>query len=447
MFKHNFKKYVTVIIILISLSNVFHIITTIKAASLSPPANSAIIINSKAYNLDITGLSDTSNQFQRMIDLCPSGTTLQLPKGIYKFASTVKLKDGIKLIASSDVTIIGTGNNILFSTGNSNSFQGIIFQNCSTALSVFQKKGLSVLSCKFINNISYAAINFYGSSDSCVTNSYFYDIHKYGILIDANSSNIKIYTNNFDNSKVYGGYKTEQIGGHIYCLSGNKITVTNNILKNSGGQGVIFAYNSTTGKGTTSSVISNNQCIGNGQEGITIYGGKSRLAIGNSVISNTSKNNRFNQIEIWQSNNNIVNNNTVDESIAGTGNLGAICLFSTTNTSVTGNKVLSSQSNGIAIVAGSLRCNVSVNIISNSNRKNNIKTPEKGNGILLDWNGVADPQYITMVNNKFASSKGTIAKSAIYSTSNKNHHNKISGTVAKGYKYGVHSYALATCQK
>lgn len=456
MLKNNFKKAVTVIIILISLSNISCILTTTKAAnlssqftSLSQIASSAIIINSKTYNFDITGLTDTSVEFQKMINECPNGTTIQLPKGIYKFENSVKLKDGIKLITSSDVTIIGTGNNTLFSTGNSNSFQGINFQNCATALNVFQKKGLSVTNCKFTNKISYVAINFYGSSDSSVTNSYFYDILKYGILIDSNSSNIKIDKNNFDNSKVYGGYKTEQIGGHIYCLSGTKISVTNNILKNSGGQGVIFTYNSATGKGTTSSVISNNQCLGNGQEGITIYGGKNRLASTNSVIGNTSKNNRFNQIEIWQSNNNIVKNNIVDESIIGTGNLGAICLFSTTNTSVTGNTVLSSQSNGIAIVAGSLRCNVSVNIISNTNRNrnNNLKTPEKGNGILLDWNGVADPQYITMVNNKFTSSKEIIAKSGIYSTSNKNHYNKISGTVSKGYEYGVSGYALATCQK
>ena len=270
---------------------------------------------------------------------------------------------------------------------------------------------------------------------------------KYGILIDDNSSNIKIDKNNFTNNKVYGGYKYEQIGGHIYCLSGTKITVTNNILRNSGGQGLIFAYNSSTGKGVTASTATNNQSIGNGQEGITVYGGSKKVTSGNSVIGNTCKNNRFNQIEIWQSNNNIVRNNTVEESVAGTGNLGAICLFATNNSSVTGNKVLSSQSNGIAILAGTSRCNVSVNTITNTNRKNNVKTPEKGNGILLDWNGVADPQYITMVNNKITSSKGTIAKSALYSTSNKNHHNIIRGTVTKGYKYGVHWYSLATCQK
>ena len=66
----------------------------------------------------------------------------------------------------------------------------------------------------------------------------------------------------------------EQISGHVYCLNGSKIKVTNNILKNSGGQGVIFGYNSTTGKGTTDSVASNNKCVGNGQEGATIYGGR-----------------------------------------------------------------------------------------------------------------------------------------------------------------------------
>ena len=438
---------------LITLSTVNPFLNTSSASalttstSMSKATSTPTIINTKTYNLNITGSSDTSLQFQKMINAYPNGTTLKLPKGIYKFVSSVILKDGMKLIASSDVTIIGTGNNTLFSTDNSNSFQGINFQNCATAISVFRKTGLSVIGCKFTNNISYAAINLYGTSGSSVTSSYFSDIRKYGILIDDNSSNIKIDKNNFTNAKVYGGYKTEQIGGHIYCLSGTKIIVTNNILKNSGGQGLIFAYNSTTGKGTTSSIASNNQSLGNGQEGITVYGGSKKVTSGNSVIGNTCKNNRFNQIEIWQSNNNIVRNNIVDESVAGTGNLGSICLFSTINSSVTGNKILSSQSNGIAIVAGTLRCNVSSNIITNTNRKNNIRTPEKGNGILLDWNGVADPEYITMVNNKITSSKGTIAKSAIYSTSNKNHHNIIRGTAVKGYKYGVHSYALSTCQK
>ena len=72
-----------------------------------------------------------------------------------------------------------------------------------------------------------------------------------------------------------------------------------------------------------------------------------KLLVDNSIIDNTCKNNRFNQIEVWQSDNNIVSNNTVEESIDGIGNLGAICLFATTGTTVTGNKVLSAQNNGI----------------------------------------------------------------------------------------------------
>ncbi|MGH4122976.1 MAG: right-handed parallel beta-helix repeat-containing protein [Clostridium sp.] len=461
MLKNNFKKSITAIIILISLSNVSYFLPTTNAAdlivntndlttqssTLSTTTNIPTIINAINYNLDITGVSDTSGQFQKMIDSFSKGSVIQLPKGIYKFSSTVKLKDNIKLIASSDVIIIGTSKNTLFSTGNLNSFEGIEFQNCSTALNVFQKTGLNVINCRFTNNIDYAAINFYGGKNSSVTNSYFYDIHKYGILIDNDASNITINNNNFDNATVFGGYEVEQISGHVYCLNGTKIIVSNNIIKNSGGQGVIFGYNSTTAKGTTDSVAFNNQCVGNGQEGITIYGGKGKVTSGNSIISNTSINNRFNQIEVWQSDNNIVYENTVEESILGRGNLGAICLFATTGTNVTGNTVLSSQTNGIAIIAGTSNCTVSDNIIANTNRKNDINTAEKGNAILLDWNGVADPQYITITNNKISSSKGIIAKSGIYSTSNKNHHNKISGNITKGYKYGNHWYALATCGK
>jgi hypothetical protein len=448
----------TAIIILILLTSVTYFIPTTTADELSvdqpstivtpdvtPVAiDNPIIIDANTYNLDITGITDTSGEFQKMIDSFASGSTIQLPSGTYKFSSTVKLKDNINLIASNDVIIIGIGNNTLFTTGNDNIFKGIEFQNCYTALNVFRKNGLNIIDCRFTNNINYAAINFYGSSDSTVTDSYFYDIRKYGILIDDDSSDITIDSNNFDNPKVFGGYTHEQISGHIYCLNGTNITVSNNTLKNSGGQGVIFGYNSTTGKGTTNSVATNNLCEGNGQEGATIYGGSDKVTSGNSFINNTSKNNRFNQIEIWQSDNNIVQNNTVEESITGVGNLGAITLFNTTGTIVSGNNVKSAQSNGIAIVAGTSNTTVADNYIADTNRENNINTPEKGNGILLDWNGVADPKFITITSNVITSNGEMIAKSGVYSTSNKYHNNQIDNNTITRYKYGVHSYAQST---
>jgi len=451
MFKNNFKKSITAIIILISISSVSPFLTTTNAVSLtnftnvSESTSNPIIIDAATYKLDITGTTDTSVQFQQMIDSLPSGSTIQLPTGTYKLSNIVKIKDNINIIASNDVIIEGTGNNTLFSTGSFDSFQGIEFQNCATAISIFQKTGFNITNCRFTNNISYAAINFFGSSNSSVTNSYFYDIHKYGVLIDSDSSDITIDNNNFDNATAFDGYSSAQISGHVYCLNGTRITVSNNTIKNSGGQGIIFGYNSATGKGTTSSVAFNNQCIGNGQEGITTYGGSNKVSNGNSIISNTSINNRFNQIEVWQSDNNIVQDNTVEESIFGRGSLGSICLFGTTGTTVTGNNILSSQSNGISIIAGSSNCNVSDNFIADTNRQNAVNIPEKGNGILLDWNGVADPQYITIDNNTISSSNGIIAKSGVYSTSNTNHHNKIDSNVITGYQYGVHWYALATC--
>ena len=451
MLKNNIKRSLTLIIILISLSNVSPFITSTKAVGLATNSTTSvvtgnpIIIDAGTYNLDITGITDTSVQFQKMLDSFPSGTAIQLPNGTYKLSNIVKFKDNMTLIASNDVIINGIGNNTLFSAGNFDSFQGIEFQNCSTAISVFQKTGVNVVNCRFTNNINYAAINFYGGINCSVTNSYFYDIHKYGVLIDNDSSDITIDNNSFDNATVFGGYSSEQVSGHVYCLNGTRITVSNNIIRNSGGQGIIFGYNSTTGKGTTNSVAINNQCIGNGQEGVTNYGGSNKVTSGNSIIDNTSINNRFNQIEVWQSDNNIVRGNTVEESIFGRGSLGAICLFATTGTTCTGNNVLSSQSNGIAIIAGTTHTTVSDNFIADTNRSGDINKPEKGNGILLDWNGVADPQYITISNNKISSSNGIIAKSGVYSTSNANHHNAIAGNVITGYKYGVHWYALATC--
>ena len=452
MLKNNVKKSITTLIILVSLSCVSSFIATTNVAALTLQSsittafdNNPIIIDARTYNLDTTGVTDTFVNFQAMIDSFPIGSTLQLPTGTYKLSNFVKLKDNMSLIASNNVIIKGIGNNTLFSTCNANSFKGLEFQNCSTAISVFQKSGVIVADCRFTNNIVYAAVNFYGGSNCSVTNSYFYDIRKYGILIDSDSSDITIDNNSFDNASVFGGYSSEQVSGHIYCLNGTRITVSNNILKNSGGQGIIFGYNSITGKGTTNCVASNNQCVGNGQEGITIYGGSKNVTSGNSIIGNTSINNRFNQIEVWQSNNNTVSGNTVEESIFGRGSLGAICLFATTGTIVTRNNVLSAQSNGIAIIAGTTNTIVSDNFIADTNRQNAINTPEKGNGILLDWNGVADPQYITIRSNTISSSNGIIDKSGVYSTSNTNHHNTIDSNIITGYKYGVHWYASATC--
>jgi len=464
--KPNANKIISIIIILIFIPTVGYFITTTKPDKLpaqsdvipvnvaplivTPPnATTTIknptIIDAVNYNLDITGLTGTSSQFQNMIDSLPSGSSIKLPKGTYELLSIVKLNDNITLIATSDVIFKGIGDNVLFSTGNNNTFQGIEFQNCATALSSFHKGGLKVINCKFTNNITFSAINLYGSSNSSVNNSYFTSINKYGILIDDNSSNITIDNNNFDNAKVFGGYDVEQISGHVYCLNGTNIKVTNNIIKNSGGQGIIFGYNSTTGKGTTNSVANNNQCIGNGQEGITIYGGESKVTSSNSIINNSCKNNRFNQIEVWQSDNNIVRGNTVQELISGIGNLGAICLFNTTGTTVIGNNILSAQSNGIAIVAGTSKTTISDNYIADTNGGDDINTPEKGNGILLDWNGIADPNNLIITSNVISSSKVTIAKSGIYSTSKSNHNNEISNNIITSYDHEVNWYALLTC--
>jgi autotransporter-associated beta strand protein len=404
-----------------------------------------VTINPVTYGLDITGKTDTSGAFQTMINSFPSGSTLRLPTGTYWFTNTVNIKDGITLVASKDARIIGTGNNVLFSLGCSNTMNGIDFENCYQGISISGKNTVNVFNCVFTNNITFAAINFYGSSSCSINNSYFSGIGKYGVLIDADSSDITIDSNVFQNAAKYDGYGTAQIAGHVYCLNGTRITVSNNTLNNSGGQGVIFCCNSTTGKGTSNSVIFNNLCTGNGQEGATVYGGSTKLTGGNSVIGNYCSDNRFNQLEIYQSDNNIVQGNTVSEPVTGTGNLAAICLFATTGTICTGNTVLCAQNNGIDIIAGTAYTTVSGNVIKDTNREGDVNTPQCGNGILLDWDGVADPEHITITNNTISSSSGIIQKSGVYSTSNVHHHNTISGNTITGYLYGVHPYAQATC--
>ena len=163
--------------------------------------NGPITIDAKKYNLDETGISDTTTSFQKMIDSYPKGSTIKLPKGVYKISGIINLKDGMSLIAQSDVVIEGTGKNTLFATGNDNSFNGIEFQDCANALRVLYVKGVHIINCRFTNNITYCAIDIYGSSNCTITNSYFYNIHKYGIKVDNNSSNITINKNYFDKDR------------------------------------------------------------------------------------------------------------------------------------------------------------------------------------------------------------------------------------------------------
>ena len=101
--------------------------------------------------------------------------------------------------------------------------------------------------------------------------------------------------------------------------------------------------------------------------------------------------------------------------------MGAICLFDTTGTTA------------------------SDNYIADTNGENDINTPEKGNAILLDWNGKADPNHLTITSNVISSSNAVIAKSGVYSTSKTNQHNEISSNIITGYNDGVNWYALLTC--
>ena len=105
---------------------------------------------------------------------------------------------------------------------------------------------------------------------------------------------------------------------------------------------------------------------------------------------------------------------------------------------------MSAQTNGIDITAGSLNCVITDNDIQNTNAIKDINSAEKGNGILLDSNGISQPQYITIKANKISSNSGIIDKSGIYSTSNINQHNKIDSNSIWSYKYGLHEYADMT---
>jgi parallel beta-helix repeat protein len=404
-----------------------------------------ITINALTYNLDNTGKIDSTLNFQNMINSFPSGSDLRIPAGTYKINGTIYLNTGIKIEAQSDVIFIGIGTNDLFNANSNTTFSGLGFQNCNNAININGVTGITVYWCNFKNNIVYSAVNIYNGTNIAVTNSYFYNILKNGVMVNGNSSTINIQWNTFSNPSAFGNYATAQISGHVYCLSGTKITVDHNTANSNGGEGIIFCYNSTTNMGVTNSVISNNHCEGNGEEGCTTYGGSNKISNNNSIINNTCINNRYHQIEIWQSDNNIITGNTVTENISGRGNIGAITLYNSTGTTCTGNKIISAENNGMAILAGSLNCTVSNNIIQNTNMCLDVATPQKGNGILMDWDCLLNISTITIDNNTISSTGGIINKSGIYSTCNTNEHNIISGNVITGYTTGVHQYAQETC--
>jgi len=401
------------------------------------------MINIVEASLDNTGLTDTTSLFQAMVMHLPNGAKFKMPKGLYRIDGNVKLNNNITIEGDGEVRFRGKGTNVLFTVNYMITFKGIQFENCSQAITLNGHSIFKVDRCKFLNNIVFAAINLYNASKVTIVNSSFNNILKHSILIDGDSTDILIDKNTFDNPDVFGGYATEQISGHVYCLNASKVTVSNNTVRNNGGQGIIFGYNGTTGKGTTDSIAINNICEGNGQEGITSYGGVTKVTHDNYIIGNTCRNNRFHQIEIWESDNNIVKSNTVEESKVGTGNIGAITLYNTLATVCKSNNILSARNNGIAIIAGTSKCDIKDNTICETNRQNNTNDASRGNGILLDWNGVADPEYQTISRN-LISSIDTINKSGIYSTSNTNHHNAFDDNLILGYVTSIHEYALAT---
>jgi len=95
MLRNKIEKGITVIIILASILNVSPLLINTSATNLSAKSSrvsqsitSTKIINAKTYKLNIAGTSDTSAQFQKMINSFPSGASIKLPKGKYKFSST-----------------------------------------------------------------------------------------------------------------------------------------------------------------------------------------------------------------------------------------------------------------------------------------------------------------------------------------------------------------------
>ncbi|MBP0725136.1 right-handed parallel beta-helix repeat-containing protein [Bacillus sp. RG28] len=397
-------------------------------------------INVKDFGAKGDGVTDDTSAIQNAINsLGSTNSTIYLPYGTYKIKNTLTLSDSKSMIGFQSVLVgIGTNNGIL--TGNNNYFEGIEFRNFNFAIWANGKTSVSVQRCRFIS-ISGVAIYYYGSDSSFVKNSYFYNIAKDSLNIDNNAYNIAIEGNEFNNPSLYGGYSSAQITAHVNVLNGSDIRVINNKVFNNGGQGIIFGVNKA---GSTNCKAIGNIVEGNGQEGITCFGGSSFLTSNNIIIGNTCRNNRFHQIEIWQSNKCIVEGNIVEEN-ATTGNIGAITLYQSYLSKVVNNTILNAANNGIGIVRGSDKCIVSNNHILETNL-GNFSNNYQGNGILIDSNGGNDPTNITITNNTIDGiSPNLSTKFGIYSTNNVDKGNLINNNRSFGYKATVHSFALSSC--
>lgn len=405
-----------------------------------------IAINVKDFGATGNGTTDDTASIIKALKRVPTeGARVHFPSGAYLITSMIDIPHNVVMTGSS-ATIKGIKDKVMFQIGNNNTFSNLTFYNCNMALFSNSRTNTVVDSCRFIN-IHTAAINFYGSRNSEVKNSSFYDIVKNSIVIDKDAHNINIHDSVFNNPAIYGGYSTEQISGHIYVFNGDRISVINNTVKNNGGQGIIFSYNSGTGKGTTNSIAKGNTCEGNGQEGITSFGGSQKLSKNNSIIDNISKNNRFHQIECWQSDNCIIQGNTVDE-FSTRGNVSAIMVFSSNDVNVVSNTVVRARSNGIAVTMGSKNCTISGNTVNNTNMAAYTED-HMGQGILLDTLGGGMPSYISIKDNRVASVNKSrtidIKKSGVYSTYITNQRNTITNNSVEGYAYTVHPYAIRTC--
>lgn len=404
-----------------------------------------------SYGVDLTGATDSSVAFQQAVNFAnDSGIKkVLLPKG------TIAI--GTKITSFPDIIFEGNGTVIKGINGLSKFmdassrilFKNIIFDTWGFAVQT-SNNNVNFENCKFLN-ISNVGVYYFGSKNSYVINCFFDNIMKSSIIVDNKGDNILIANNEFTNPTEFGGYSIAQTTAHVNVLYGNNVKVLNNKVFNNGGQGIIFSFNSTTEKGATNCKAIGNYCEGNGQEGITCFGGSNekRFTSNNQIIGNTCKNNRFHQIEIWNSNSSIVNGNIVDES--GTyGSMGAITLYGTNNSTCTGNVVINASSNGIVVLAGSKKTIVASNTIKGTNGLNDISTVIKGNGILLDSNGVASPSEISLLGNVIESidtnKTSNNNKSGIYSTSQTNKFNTIENNSAFGYLHAVHNFAKTTCK-
>lgn len=386
------------------------------------------IYNVLSYGATGDGVTDDTTAIQNTINALTANTVLVLPKGQYKY-STLALKSNIYILGLGGqlVPASQSGGQITGTSLTNIVIEGVIFSY--TAGSNYNPV-ISLTSCTDvkINNNRFIGCGFGALCTSCnyvemkgnygeqigiyprpapldaTGAGYSANYNIYGAYLRAvTCNNVNMSGNTLRNTSVFSGNTSDTTGGAggVTCTNCNEVTVNNNVIINAPGQGiaavgalqgtdVVTLVNAGTidetalGRNIT---ITGNVVYGNNQEGITCFGVSSA-----TITGNTSRNNRYHSIEVWDSRDVTVDGNITHEpstadmtALGGTGaaGTGSIVAYRSDSVIIVGNKIMKARKNGIDVLNTTQNYIISGNVIGKTDLDSNAEA-YLGHGIALN---------------------------------------------------------------